>query len=80
MAQTSQEHLDLINAVITARLNGDAYESYTEQMRRFSGTKLAELYEIRRNLQQQVNAENGGSFGLVEPFGDNGSPGPLGML
>lgn len=80
MAQSTQEHLDLINAVITKRLNGDAYESYTEQQQQFRGASLTQLYQIRSDLRQELNAENGGAFGLVEPFGDGNSRGPMGLV
>jgi hypothetical protein len=68
MATTAQEHLDLINEVITKRLNGDGYEQYSTSQRRFFGTPLEELYSIRRELKQEVNADSGGTFRLGVPF------------
>lgn len=68
MATTAQEHLDLINEVITKRLNGDAYESYRTSQRQFFGTPIEKLYDLRDRLTQEVNAANGGSFRLGAPF------------
>lgn len=68
MATSAQEHLALINAVITKRLNGDAYQAYSEAEQRFEGTSLRDLYDLRDRLQQEANAAGGGSFGLLEPF------------
>ncbi len=66
---TAAEHLDLINSVITKRLRGDAYESYTRSQLEFEGTPLKDLYDLRDRLQREVNAA-GWSFHLAEPFGD----------
>jgi len=64
MATTAAEHLALINAVITKRLSGDGYESYSEEEKRFRGTPLTELYDLRDRLQQEVTGSNGGQFRL----------------
>jgi hypothetical protein len=68
MATTAQEHLDLINAVITKRLNGDGYEQYSTSQRRFFGTSLETLFKLRDQLTQEVNASSGGTFRLGAPF------------
>lgn len=65
MATTAAEHLALINAVITKRLNGDAYVEYTEAEQRFRGESLDSLYKIRDRLQAEVSATTGGQFRLA---------------
>jgi hypothetical protein len=70
MAATNQEMLDLINAVITKRLAGDAYNSYTAQQQRFEGESLDSLFKTRETLQRMVAAENGGNFSLAQPLPD----------
>lgn len=62
---TTQEHLDLVEAAIAARLSGDAFEAYTEAGDRFEGASLAELYKIRNQLRQEIIA--GTNFYLAEP-------------
>lgn len=68
MALTTQQHLDLVDAAIQQRLNGDAYEEYSEGGERFRGASLAQLYEIRTELRSQLASE-GGIFSQLEPFG-----------
>lgn len=53
-------YLAQIEAVITKRLNGDAYESYTEQELSFQGTSLDKLFQIRDRLRR-----TGGAFALA---------------
>lgn len=65
MATTAAEHLALIDAVITKRLNGDAYVEYTEAEQRFRGESLESLYKIRATLQGEANAEAGGQLRLA---------------
>lgn len=45
-------YLALIESVITKRLNGDAYERYSEQELSFEGTSLDELFKIRERLRR----------------------------
>ena len=68
MASTTQEFLDLVNAALTKRLNGDAYEEYTEAEVRFRGMPVSELFALRDRLTRQLAAENGNNFRLAEPF------------
>lgn len=65
---SSQELLDLVEGVLVKRLNGDAYESYTTSQRRFDGMSVKELKDWRTELREEVNAGNGGSFGLGAQF------------
>lgn len=65
---TAQELLDEVNAAILKRLRGDAYEGYTALGQQFEGTPLKDLYDLRRNLQAEVNSASGTSFHLAEPF------------
>jgi hypothetical protein len=68
MALTAAQHLDLIDAVIAKRLAGDAYESYSEQEKRFQGTSLEKLYAIRTGLVSETSQDGSGSFRLAQPF------------
>jgi hypothetical protein len=61
---TSAELLSAVEAAIQARLNGDAYEEYSEAGQRFRGASLDELFRIRARLL----GEMGASFQLVELF------------
>lgn len=60
MATTDAEMLELVNTAITARLNGDAYEEYSEAAERFRGTSLADLFKIRDRLS--VSTQQGFSL------------------
>ncbi len=62
--------LALVEAVITKRLAGDAYESYTRAQLEFRGTPMDKLFEIRAQLRQESTAEAGGCFRLAEPFAE----------
>lgn len=78
--QSTQQHLDALDAAINQRLNGGAYDGYGELGQEFRGAPLDKLYAIRRDLLERLSAESGTSFGLAEPFGDgNGSPGPIAL-
>ncbi|HJT34861.1 MAG TPA: hypothetical protein VJ783_22730 [Pirellulales bacterium] len=44
--------LATVEAVITKRLAGDAYESYSEQELQFHGTELDTLFKIRERLRR----------------------------
>lgn len=76
---STQAHIDALDAAIQQRLNGGAYNGYGEEARRFEGESLANLYRIRDGLLERLAAEGGNSFTLAEPFGDNGSPGPIAL-
>ncbi len=67
MATMASEHLALINAVITKRLSGDGWESYTISQRQFRGTPLMELYALRDKLAAEAAADGGSTFFLAEP-------------
>jgi len=65
-----QEHLTLIEAVIRRRLQGDAFETWTEAEQNFGGTSLKDLYLIRGQLLAEVAAGRGGPmFSLARPTG-----------
>lgn len=77
---TTQQHIDALDAAINQRLNGGAYDGYSDLGEEFRGAPLDKLYAIREGLLQRLAAENGGNFGLAEPFGDgNDSPGPIAL-
>lgn len=63
---TASELLTLVNAVIEARLNGDAYREYVEAGDRFTGESLESLMRTRTQLQAEVAAESGKQFSLAE--------------
>jgi hypothetical protein len=65
---TALDLLTAVNEAILKRISGDAYESYSAHGKQFAGTPLSELYELRVHLQNEVNAQNGLSFGLAESF------------
>lgn len=46
--------LTLVETVIERRLNGDAYESYTEAEKKFQGTSLKSLMDTRDRLSDEV--------------------------
>jgi hypothetical protein len=56
---TAASLLELIEAVIEKRLNGDAYESWSDAELEFRGTKLDDLFERRTRLQNEARAESG---------------------
>ena len=70
MALSAATLLDLIDSVIQARLNGDAYESYAEGTERWQGASLDSLMAERRHLVQQVALEANGGHYLFQPLGD----------
>lgn len=69
---TNAEMLALVETAIEKRLNGDAYEEYTEAGNRFKGATLKQLMDIRDDLKAKVEAEGGGTgvgiHQLAEPF------------
>ena len=69
---TNAELLALVETAIEKRLNGDAYEAYSEAGNRFQGASLEELFAIRDNLKAKVEADGDGSgvgiHQLAEPF------------
>lgn len=64
---STQEHLDLINAVIANRATGAAVEEYQEASERMRNTPLGELYRIRKMLLDELNAD--GSAGTSFSYG-----------
>jgi hypothetical protein len=76
---STQAHLDALDAAINQRLNGGAYNGYSDNGQEFAGESLSGLYKIRENLMQRLAAENGGNFSLAEPFGDGDSRGPIAL-
>src|ERR1041385_7576153 len=56
MSVSAQQLLDTVNDVLVKRLNGDAYESYSAHGKQFVGMSLAELYDLRTKLQNEINA------------------------
>jgi hypothetical protein len=56
----AQEHLDLVNAVIKARLTGDVPEEYQHGVDRYRYSSLAQLYDIRDRLRNEIASTNGG--------------------
>lgn len=69
MAST-QDLLNQVEQAISTRLAGDSYESYSEGGQHFRGTPLKDLYQLRKDLTEQLAAESGRSFTLAEPFYD----------
>lgn len=65
---TNAELLALVESAIEKRLNGDAYEAYTEAGNRFQGASLEELFAIRDDLQAKVASDSAGIHQLAEPF------------
>jgi hypothetical protein len=59
---TTQEHLDAINAAISARLGAGAVESWKDQTHLFAHTPLEKLYGIRADLERQLSQESRGIF------------------
>lgn len=76
---STQAHLDALDAAIQQRLYGGAYNSYGELGQTFAGESLSKLYEIRENLIQRLNGEQGLNFSLAEPFNDGDSRGPIAL-
>lgn len=68
MALSAQQHVDLLDAVIEKRLRGDAFERYTTAERQFYGTPIKDLYQLRRDMQQEAAASGGGMMRLGVPF------------
>ena len=68
MAMSAAYLLSAVETLILQRINGGGYDRYSEQEHSFGGATLSELMRIRSDLQQQVAAEAGTSFGLLEPF------------
>ncbi len=71
MASTAATLLSLLEDVIEKRLQGDAYESYSEAQQEFAGSSLEELFGIRDRLRKEISAgqSSGIKMYLVEPFG-----------
>lgn len=76
---STQAHLDALDTAIQQRLNGGAYDGYGELGQEFRGAPLEKLYKIREDLLNRLNAEQGNSFGLAEPFDDGNSRGPIAL-
>lgn len=58
---TTTEMLDQVNAAIAARLSGGAVASYSINGRNISYMPMPDLLALKRDLQKQLAAENGGS-------------------
>lgn len=56
--------LTRIDAVIEARLNGDAVTEYSVGGDSFKFTPIERLYDMREKLQNRVAATSGGAFSL----------------
>ena len=69
MATSDEEMLDLINAVITKRLNGDGYEEYSHREQRFKGMTLKDLFAIRDDLKSSIEGD-GTRVSTIEFFED----------
>ena len=70
MALSAAALLDAIDLVIQARLNGGAYESYSEGAERWQGASLNALMAERRQLVQQVALEANGGHYLFQPLAE----------
>ena len=59
---TTEEYLDRVDAQIQSLLEAHAVEEWSEASER---VRLTELHAIRKDLVQQLSAEQGTSFGLA---------------
>ena len=57
-----QDQLNQINTAISAIENGA--QLYTINNRKFERADIGKLYDERRNLQAQINAEQNNGFGM----------------
>ena len=58
---TTSDMLDQVNAAISARLKGGAVASYSINGRNIQYMPIPELLSLKKDLQKQLAAENGGS-------------------
>lgn len=65
MAMTTQEYLDKVDTQIAALLDAHAIEEWSESSERNRKARLAELHAIRKDLVEQLSAEEGTSFTLA---------------
>jgi hypothetical protein len=65
---SNQQILDAARSAMLKRLNGDAYESYSDAETEFRGMKLKDLEELIARYESRVASDNGTSFHLAEPF------------
>ncbi|HPD15799.1 MAG TPA: hypothetical protein PLE19_12665 [Planctomycetota bacterium] len=76
MASTAAEHLVLVNAAITAILEGRAVESYTIGSRNLRKTPLSELFKLRSQLEAEAELDaaegTGGGLHTYPDFWPNG--------
>lgn len=54
-----------IDAVIEARLSGDAVTEYSVGGDTFRFTPIEKLYDMRERLQNRIGATSGGAFSLA---------------
>jgi len=58
---TTSDMLDQVNAAISARLSGGAVASYSINGRNIQYMPIPELLSLKKDLQNQLAAEKGGS-------------------
>lgn len=61
MAPTTSEMLNQVTAAISARLNGGTVASYSISGRNIEYMPMPDLLALKRDLEKQLAAENGGS-------------------
>ncbi len=58
---TTSEMLEQVKGAISARLNGGAVDSYSISGRNIQYMPMQDLLALKRDLEKQFAAENGGS-------------------